>query len=114
MTKDNLCPRRINFMYFKHGNTADKWENDRWDNSSWDSQFGEPPRTCSHCGGVHPQDAIRLLKSGMKLVLSTKYYKAYIEHSKFRPTPPIKFYTQHASEEEIHIINALHSNTKAE
>jgi hypothetical protein len=36
------------------------------------------PRTCSYDGGVHPEDAIRLLREGWVLEGTTKGYKSYM------------------------------------
>lgn len=41
---------------------------------------GPKPRTCSYCGGVHPRDAIRLVKEfGFGFEMTTKGYKLYLE-----------------------------------
>lgn len=95
---------------------------------------GDPPRTCSYCGGLHPEDAIRLIEAGWEIDPTTKDYKRYLlppgseqrhvilmrqfkDHSKapnfgqvpsvWSPTPPVKLYVYHFSKEQIDRVNAL-------
>jgi hypothetical protein len=67
----------------------------------------KPPRTCSFCGGAHPDDAIDLLKAGFRLQRTDKAFKYYIndaaDHSM---APPVKLYGNHVSPEHARRINA--------
>lgn len=100
--------------------------NDLW---LWD--WG-PPRTCSFCGGIHPEDAMRLLGEGWEHE-KAKSYKGYLEPpgsrtrsdaflasikdksrevgqgvpSVWSPTPPVKMYVAHFSDEQLARLNAL-------
>jgi hypothetical protein len=91
---------------------------------------GEQPRTCSFCGGIHPDDAIALIKAGWTVDATTKSYKRYLEPPGYRdymerirragynveaageprvasPVPPVKLYTQHFSPEQIAAFNQV-------
>lgn len=57
-----------------------------WENGEkrWSAQKGrkwpegvDRPRTCSHCGSVHPEDLIELVKQGWELEPTGKCYKYY-------------------------------------
>lgn len=93
------------------------------------------PRTCSYCGGVHPEDGIRLLEQGWECDRSSKGYKAYLNPAGARahrirmmsrlakqtnrtqvlnwseavwsPIPPVKFYVQHCTERQLACFNFL-------
>lgn len=43
------------------------------------SYGGHQPRTCSYCGGVHPDDAATLVRAGWEVDPTTKSYKRYLE-----------------------------------
>ncbi|MBY0512749.1 MAG: hypothetical protein K2P78_02415 [Gemmataceae bacterium] len=98
------------------------------ENDLWLWHWG-PPRTCSFCGGIHPEDAIRLLTEGWEVEGTTKGYKRYLRppgtHAKneaimaslrggapaeapavWSPVPPVKLYVQHLTEEQIERFNA--------
>jgi len=87
------------------------------------------PRTCSYCGGIHPDDALRLLKEGWEVDTTTKTYKRYMDPpgyaeyiQKFTanirkcidvliphiesPVPPVKLYVYHFSQKQIEAFNA--------
>ena len=71
------------------------------------------PRTCTYCGGIHPEDAIRLVRDhGFEVSPTGKKYKRYIEPPGRRQAvvaavqsgegpvvrgavPPIKLYVWH-------------------
>jgi hypothetical protein len=131
------CPRRVQSLGpWSH----DDDKSDRWDHHSWSGVYSTPdgcggtwpsfpqgferPRTCSHCGGVHPEDAITLLHLGWEVEATTKSYKRYLEppgytaamesalrneeHKVVRsPAPPVKVYVQHFNEDQISRFNAL-------
>jgi hypothetical protein len=84
---------------------------------------GEPPRTCSFCGGIHPDDAIKLLTEGWEVEGTGKRYLhppgfrarhaplidsidrgtiggGTSQHS-WEPVPPVKLYDQHFNDEQI-------------
>lgn len=134
-----LCPRRKESPLAVHAaGQTDYWENgNRWgsrEGDIWPEGIDTPPRTCTFCGGVHPEDALRLLNAGWEPGLTNKFYKLYIEppghglHMKMvmesigddekmqeaqehphypTPVPPVKFYSQHATPEQIDQINEL-------
>ncbi len=99
-------------------------------NGLWAWSWG-PPRTCSYCGGIHPDDAILLVKEGWEVETTGKSYKRYLgppgthqRHvsvmnnlrngdgtlqsvpSVWSPTPPVKMYVYHFSQEQIERFNA--------
>lgn len=69
-------------------------------------RWGEQPRTCSGCGGVHPEDAIALLKSGFRAMGTDKGYKWYLEPpvpsdaSHVDLIPPAKLYAWRADSDQ--------------
>jgi hypothetical protein len=89
-------------------------------NDLWLWSWG-PPRVCSFCGGIHPEDAIRLVSEGWEIDPTGKSYKRYLNppgsaqrHAAFlascrdpnrepgegvpsvwAPTPPVKLYAWH-------------------
>jgi hypothetical protein len=92
---------------------------------------GDPPRTCSFCGGIHPEDAIRLVTDGWEVEPTSKSYKRYLvppgaatRHAAFlaslrdparepgqgmpsawEPTPPVKLYTMHLDADQVRRFN---------
>jgi hypothetical protein len=102
--------------------------------------FG-PPRTCSFCGGCHPEDVLRLLEAGWELESTDKNYKRYLQppgyhahmdgyfqslQDAFRkpgeierppafwhPTPPVKVYLVHFSQDQIDQANRLIDERRA-
>ena len=104
---------------------------------SWKEEWGEQPKFCSYCGGINPQDALRLVFAGWELEKAIgKDYKYYMHppgygefHERFcefikhpalergeaakdwpefdQPSIPIKLYTYHLSEEERQRINHM-------
>ena len=132
-----MCPRRK-----EHGSNSvfnfpetDKWETDRWsarESDIWKWEW--KPRTCSFCGSIHPEDAIKLLKEGWEIEATGKGYKRYLEPPGYKkameklignvrqrnleaednpfdnnetwsPTPPVKLYTMHFDQEERNLFN---------
>lgn len=115
---------------WKHAAESDWWERGRWastkdqadaevaefmernpngsiGNVFW--EWGEEPRTCSFCGGIHPDDAARLIREGWCVDPTTKSYKRYLEPPKRRQgglIPPVKVYVQHFSIDQIDVFNA--------
>jgi len=68
-------------------------------------------RCCSHCGSMNPDDVIEAVESlGPQIIKgTTKFYKRYIELPGVKNVGdgPIKFYTQHFTEDQITKINEL-------
>jgi len=94
---------------------------DRWE---WAWQ----PRTCSFCGGAHPDDILKLMREGWEIEGTDKGYKRYVEPPRsgertlftgagcrghkvaVRPwhaVPPVKLYVQHFSEEQVKRFNII-------
>ena len=117
---------------WEYKNSLDHWQTTRWcwlarvidhlkyreGGTSWPWHW--KPRTCSFCGGVHPEDAIKLVRDGWEVEGTTKAYKRYLQPPGYRqwckelsttigigpfplpphppPVPPVKVYTYHFSE----------------
>lgn len=135
MTEPTTCPRRATHgMVGQRGPNQDHWRDDRWDEFPWKWT----PRTCSFCGGLHPEDVLRLLGEGWEDELTDKQYKGYLHlpgHTQsiegaFRkmrkgadPTkamrerpsvpllvPPAKFYVMHFSPSQLAELNEKRSS----
>lgn len=129
MTKQT-CQRRIQDAGpWEHGEGLDTWETDRWSRGKhvkWNWEW--KPRTCSFCGSVHPEDALRLLDEGWELDATGKTYKVYLMPPGFRqsmetrlknlreqgepigpsvwsPVPPVKLYTHHCDQQQVDKLN---------
>lgn len=114
------CPRRMNELGpWPHQEGLDHWRDDRW-GSRPDNRWEWPwqPRVCSFCGGVHPDDAIRLRQEGWRVESTDKSYKRYLQPPggtmgfggnvyvpPWFPVPPVKVYTQHFDGEQIDLFN---------
>ena len=131
---EQLCPRRAEGPF--NFPSSDAWVLNRW----IDHPRLKSVRTCSYCGGTHPEDVLQLFREGWEHGATTKGYKGYVElpgteayQQAFlayiqdgglesgKPTPeplvdksmlmtgmpPIKFYIQHFSKEQIDELNAL-------
>jgi hypothetical protein len=103
----NICKNHGKQTYFE-GDHNDEW--------LW---RGPVPRTCSFCGSIHPDDAVRLLRDGWGVEGTGKAYKRYLNppgyeeymsewrkqldvplHERKRidwwsPVPPVKLYAEH-------------------
>lgn len=155
MSEKQTCPRRMNEMGpWEYKENLDHWITDRWttdhdaaeakrqefrDNNpngsisatadEWLWSWG-PPRTCDFCGGIHPEDAIRLVQDGWEVGGTGKAYKRYLNPpgtrqrhnaamrsvgegdagfsrvpSVWTPGPPVKLYVMHFSDEQIEQFN---------
>ena len=104
------------------------------DMDKWKSPL-RPPRSCSFCGGIHPEDALYLLENGWEVEGTGKSYKRYLEppgyHENIRrcideirsrseklppfwdPTPPVKLYTSHFTDEQVERFNEVLKRQKA-
>jgi hypothetical protein len=153
------CPSRLaQCGPWEHKEGLDRWLADRWsadreaaarkhaeqdarlgpnctayrgpNNGLWLWPWG-PPRTCSFCGGIHPEDAIRLVDEGWEVEGTGKSYKRYLEPpgtcarnhaflasirdqsrepgegvpSVWSPTPPVKLYVYHFDEDQARRFN---------
>lgn len=122
------CPRRDEGLgYREQAPDADAWERGRWaanqqeadaevaefmaqhPNGGHHGQFwrwpGEQPRTCSFCGGIHPDDAVALVRAGWRIDGTDKGYKRYMEPPGGHISPPVKLYVQHFDEQQIAAFN---------
>ncbi len=152
--EQQTCPRRMSELGpWPRSMDLDCWETDRWHtdpevvkklHEAEDAKYNRvefhrgpnndlwlwgptPARTCSFCGGVHPDDAIRLIEEGWEVESTDKNYKRYLHppgfwkwHEQFiqsmreeikvepyaDPTPPVKLYIQHFDDEHIKKFNA--------
>lgn len=140
--EEQVCPRSIGQQRIVE--PPDHWEPGtlRWCLDSSDRwPEGEPmPRTCSYCGGGHPDDLLALLARGWALDASTKSYKAYLEppggearrvalrcairgHGEFphpmpktdhpSPVPPVKLYADHFTKGQLDRLNGILSAQRA-
>lgn len=151
------CPRRMTEIGpWKYEENIDHWRADRWTDNHRKARLirkrwlrrnpngvcsdtmdewiwgGAVPRTCSFCGGIHPEDALRLMADGWCAESTTKFYKRYLHPPGWAeamrhnmrpdrrpadegdlieipasPVPPIKLYVQHFSREQVERFNAL-------
>lgn len=150
------CPSRMNQPGpWERVEGLDHWENNRWlddhdkaealrkewrDNNppgSCSEVMNEwvwptpVPRTCSFCGGVHPDDALMLISNGWEVEPTSKGHKRYLappgsqlahqrlieaienrqelsdlpEHHK--PVPPVKLYTWHFTQDQAKRFNEV-------
>lgn len=159
--EQQTCPRRMNDMgpwEYKEG--LDWWVRGTWAATQQEADAevadfmaahprggignvlwlypGEQPRTCSFCGGAHPDDIVALLRAGWEVEGTSKSYKRYLEppgHRRYMdeimahrgtadgaaprprypsPVPPVKVYVQHFSEEQIAAFNSALSGPAPE
>lgn len=100
----------------------DHWRSgDHWDYFPWHWN----PRTCSYCGSLNPDDAMRLLREGWREEKATgKQYKAYFyppadtealrrgmshEGPDKPPSAPLpKLYVHHLSPAQREELNEIH------
>lgn len=76
-----------------------------------DSWYGAwVPRTCSYCGGIHPEDALKLMDEGWRIEGTTKSYKRYMQPpASLKPwsmVPPVKIYFQDWTSEQGDLFNS--------
>lgn len=96
------CPRRLIALARPH----DVWKNgsERWgtsDTDHWPEKVPKP-RTCSYCGGIHPDDAIPLLVAGWHIEHADKPYKLYLLAPVGEPAqPPCETYLRHWTQEQV-------------
>ena len=123
------CPRRMTEMGpWQYQENLDFWNGMRYPALP----DGSRVRTCSFCGGAHPEDVIRLLEAGWEDERTDKPYKGYLhppgtklhDHRTFHrgekvPRPPlldtmfgqVKFYAPHF--EQAGLLEKLNSLSTA-
>ena len=108
------CPQDFRPANGPYPTIGNGWEegSKRWNDDAfvrWPEGHAKP-RTCGYCGGVHPEDLVVLLKNGWRLGGTDKSYKMYVNPPDSTgmgsAIPPVKFYTYHASKENIDALNA--------
>lgn len=131
--EDQTCPRRGEGGVSARFPLPDYWETGRWAttqeehdaevaadqaeakkkgytliSSEYWWRLGVPPRTCSFCGGAHPDDVNALLREGWLVDPTDKHYKRYLaEPDGTQPVPPVKVYTMHFTAEQVTEFNAI-------
>lgn len=96
----------------------------------WLPEWPAPvPRTCSFCGGCHPEDVLRLMAAGWESEATDKWYKRYLHPPGFHahiaaaaaapggpgagflsfpdPIPPVKVYVMHFTDAQIDRFNRI-------
>lgn len=154
------CARRVDSPVFHQ--TLDVWENGRWNTDpaieekeacEFTEKYGENsyrashlwvwswlPRTCSFCGGIHPDDCLKLMEEGWEVEGTDKNYKRYLNPpgystkqqallksiadpqrepgegvpSVWSPTPPVKVYFYHFTPEQGAKFNEILARTRKE
>lgn len=147
------CPRRMGEMGpWEYAEGLDEWRRDRWtadraaaEREAADYEAAHPgstaaphdwrgpgglPRTCSFCGGIHPEDCIALIGQGWETERTDKRYKLYLHPpgtmaayrdpaatlagpSAWSPTPPVKVYLQHFTPDQCDRANKAMADRKA-
>lgn len=133
-----MCPRRREAGSWEQ-KPDDFWKEDRWEKGEgWKIDF--IPRSCSFCGCIHPEDAIKLLELGWEVETTTKRYKRYMHPKGFKnrmrnilkslrekegdigkedkddnywePIPPVKLYVMHFSDVQTEKFNKVMNSMK--
>lgn len=131
------CPRRLENQPSMPAELSDYWFENRWGRLKGDyfPDDTKPPRTCSYCGGINPQDAITLISQGWEVEPTTKRFKRYLHPKGYTayiqelinriprapeaaavqsPIPPVKVYVQHFSVDQINEFNSLINRLRKE
>jgi hypothetical protein len=147
---EQACPRRGENALSSRLPLPDTWDRGRWAATREEAEaevaefmaenptgsIGEvlwpgphpQPRSCSYCGGIHPDDAVTLVRAGWESEDTTKSYKRYLQPPGYRaymnrlldagydvahvekgtssPVPPVKLYTMHFAREQVKEFNA--------
>lgn len=75
-----VCPRRKSSSGPFKGVGEDQWLIGDWlSRTSYWPTTDRHPRCCSFCGGIHPDDAIRLVQAGWDVIGTNKSYKRFLE-----------------------------------
>lgn len=140
VVETHVCPRRAEGGPLAYNAEFDEWRRNRWSMDIRRKQretqkyverqnrkfghgsmsvsetadcwldVGPVPRTCSYCGGIHPDDAITLFSRGWTLEITGKSYKRYMRppaRLDWDPVPPVKLYVMHFSAEQCDRMNEL-------
>jgi hypothetical protein len=163
----HTCRRRTGELGpWPRGEGLDRWEVGTWTRYPWLDRLrrwlfvkanpgggmgstlwpgpGPVPRVCSFDGGIHPDDAIRLIHAGWEVGGTDKSYKRYLNPPGYRahmeavfgrirhqrlgeplppeppavryesPIPPVKVYVQHFSGDQIQRFNTALGGTPRE
>lgn len=96
------------WQVFNFVRNADYWLTTQWAMTHW-SSAQKPPRTCSYCGSIHPEDAITFVAAGWTVEHTTKLYKRYLHPpDPYRdPLPMVKLYLQHFTLEQREQFNEV-------
>ena len=88
---------------------VDHWRTDYWSKGLSFCAYlkYDVPRACSYDGGIHPEDAIELVRDGWTIQTTDKEYKKYMQHpsGRVRFLPPVKVYSWHFSEDQKNRFN---------
>jgi len=86
MSEKQTCPRRMEIGGSRgREKDLDLWITDRWKKKEDRWNLDWIPRTCNWCGGIHPEDSIRLVKEyGFEVEKTDKNYKIYLEPPGYR------------------------------
>ena len=110
------CPRRMLEMGpWEREEHLDCWERRRQDKPYPSRERylfkREPFRRCSFCGGIHPDDVVRLIKDGVVTQSTTKNYKRYLRIEGVEGCH--KVYMQHFSSAQCDAANEARLNQEA-
>lgn len=110
MSEKQTCPDRFWFGVHNKSEGLDSWVVDRWmprsDGGTVVWGWSWMPRSCSFCGGIHPDDAIRLVREGWKVEATGKFYKRYLNPPDgLGVVPPVKLYVFHFDLEARKLFN---------
>ena len=132
-TEPTTCPHRPQAAVHGGGENLDHWKPGR---ERWPDKFPGlwKPRSCSFCGSVHPEDALRLMAEGWEDQITDTRNKGYLHppgyaagQARIRaareagedltasrtdaptaPSPPAKFSVPHFDKSQIAELNAFH------
>lgn len=90
MTQAMICPRRLESAAAAQFPEPDSWRDDN---------------TCSYCGGLNPDEVIKLLEVGSEVTPTDKNYKMYISDNR-------KVYFQHFEDSHRGKLIDLHNARK--
>ncbi len=134
MTDKFLCPG-CPLPLLGQSATPHEWVTTRW-GDEWPAHYVKP-RTCTGCGGVHPEDVLRMMREGWTDEVCDRRHKGYLNPPGYQAEltawqtanaqpqpgiggdpmksypqhpikgPPIKFYIAHFTEEQRAEVNKL-------
>lgn len=105
------CPRRPGEMWdrFHVDVGVDYWDGIRWEpiaGGTWKAAE-KPPRVCSFCGCVNPEDGTALVTAGWNVLPTTKMYVRFLTPPPPipEPIPAVRLFLQHFNEEQANAFN---------